>query len=147
MQSFAVGTINSAPQGCQRERGRPRRGHAVPLWQWPPLSLEAATASSVTNAADPGDGWRPRCGRSVEVLDDLVRARPLTGRNGEPDLAVTVGVERMVGDAGRLDSEVSKLVSPGHGGVAVAELGDRLPVLEARVRDRHRVLATAPEHR
>jgi hypothetical protein len=40
---------------------------------------------------------------SVEILDDLVRARPLLGRYDQVDVAATARVQRMVGDTGRVN--------------------------------------------
>src|ERR1700683_5157123 len=83
---------------------------------------------------------------SVEVLENLVRARPLAGGDDEVDVATSAPIERMVGDAPGIDAERSQLVAPGHGGALILERADGLPAVEARVADRHwRFLGQTPE--
>jgi len=50
--------------------------------------------------------------RLVEVLDDLVRARPLLGRHHEIHVAASEAVERVIGGALSVQPEASQLIAP-----------------------------------
>src|SRR5690349_1364111 len=75
---------------------------------------------------------------SVEVLDDLVRARPLLRRDDEVDIAAAEPVERVIGGASCLDAHPAQLVAPRQRGRLLLEGADGLPVLKAGVCYRHR---------
>ena len=64
---------------------------------------------------------------SVEVLDDLAGARVLLGRHHQVDVSMAEPVERVIGNAGRLDTQGSKLITPRHGRSLVLERGHGLP--------------------
>jgi predicted transcriptional regulator of viral defense system len=65
--------------------------------------------------------FRPLC----EVLDDLVRPRPLLRRYDQVDVAAAEAVERMIGGAARVDPNVPEPISPGQRRRAVLELATR----------------------
>lgn len=75
-----------------------------------------------------------------QILDDLVRLRPLVRRYDEVDVAPAEAIRWLVGDAARVKPHVSQLIAPGRSGLLIFESTDRLPVLEARIANRHRVL-------
>src|SRR5271155_519020 len=76
--------------------------------------------------------------RSLKVLEDLVRARPLTRLHNEVDVAALVAVQRMIGDARGIDAECSQLVAPRHRCVLILERADGLPSLKPRIADGNR---------
>src|SRR3984885_15721714 len=57
----------------------------------------------------------------VEVLDYLVRPRPLVGRHDEIDVAAAEAIDRPIGDAGGVDAELTEPVAPPHGGRLLLE--------------------------
>ena len=76
----------------------------------------------------------------VQVLDDLVRRRPLVGRDDEEDVAAAEAVEGVIRDAGRVQAGAPQVVTPGDRGLLILERGHGLPVGQARVADRDRRL-------
>jgi hypothetical protein len=84
--------------------------------------------------------------RLLEVLDDLVGARPLLGWHHHIDIAATESIKRLVADAGCVDAHTPKLVSPGKCRITVAEAAHGLPILEAWIANRdRRIIGSAPE--
>jgi hypothetical protein len=79
-------------------------------------------------------------GRSVEALENLIRARPLAWRYDEVDIAAPMPIQRMIGGARCVDPERSQLIAPCHGGALILERADGLPPLKARIADRDRRL-------
>src|SRR5437588_11097465 len=73
----------------------------------------------------------------VEVLDDLVGARPLLRRHDEVDLAPTEAIQWPVADATRVERHLPKAIPPGHGGRLLLEGAHGLPALQARVAHGH----------
>jgi hypothetical protein len=73
-----------------------------------------------------------------QVLENLVGARPLPGRDDDVDVAASTTVQGVVGDARRVHPERPQLVTPGHGGRLILKRADRLPAVKARIADRHR---------
>src|ERR1019366_10188658 len=78
-----------------------------------------------------------RCRASVEVLDDLVRARPLRGRDDKVDVATAEPVERVIGCAFRVEAHAAELVAPRQRRRLLLEGGDGLPVRHSRGPDQH----------
>src|SRR2546430_2963455 len=76
--------------------------------------------------------------RRSQVLDDLVRARPLVRRNDEVDIATAAAIQRMIGDARRVYAELQQLIAPRHRGGLILERADRLPSVKPRIADGHR---------
>jgi len=74
---------------------------------------------------------------SVEILDDLVRARPLLLRDHQIDVAAAESVERVIGAASRVEAHASELVAPRERCCLVLKHADCLPVLEPGVTDQH----------
>lgn len=74
---------------------------------------------------------------SVEVLNDLVGPRPLLGRDHQVDLPPAETIERVIGNATRIDTHTSKLVAPRQCRLLVLKHADGLPALQAGVADRH----------
>ncbi len=77
---------------------------------------------------------------SIEVVDDLVRSRPLGGRDHEVDLTATEPVKRMIRRAACLDAHRSQLIPPGDSRSLILERADRLPGLDPWIADENRVL-------
>jgi hypothetical protein len=78
--------------------------------------------------------------RSVEVLENLVRARPLAGSNDEVDVATPMPIQQVISDTLRVDPDCAQLVEPRHRCAVILEGADRLPTIKARVVDRDRRL-------
>lgn len=76
----------------------------------------------------------------VEVLDDLVGARPLIRRHDQIDVAVTEAIHRSVGYARGVDVELAETIAPRHRGLLILEGSHGLPAVEARIADGHRGL-------
>jgi hypothetical protein len=76
--------------------------------------------------------------KSLEIFENLVRARPLARWDDNVDIAVSASIQRMIGDARRGYPERSQLVTPGDGGVSILERTDGLPSVEARIANRNR---------
>jgi hypothetical protein len=76
--------------------------------------------------------------RSVEILEKLVCARPIRGRDHKVDVAAPKPIQWMIGDTRRAHPERPQLVTPGDSGALILEGADGLPPLKARIVDRHR---------
>jgi hypothetical protein len=82
--------------------------------------------------------------RSLEVLEDLVRARPLARLDNEVDVAVSVPIQGMISDTRRVDAERPQLVPPGHRGDLIFEGADGLPSVKPRIADGNRRILRGP---
>src|SRR5690242_1381372 len=81
----------------------------------------------------------------IEVVEDLGRARPLVGRHDEVDVAAPEPVERMVGHERGRDRERPELIAEGQAGLAILELGHRLPAVKARIANCDGILASGDD--
>lgn len=77
-------------------------------------------------------------GKRSKVLEDLVRTRPLRGRNDNVDIAMSAAIKRMISDTRRVHTERSQLVAPGHGCALILKRANRLPPVKPRIPNRHR---------
>lgn len=74
----------------------------------------------------------------AEVLDYLVGLRPLLRRDNEIDVTTTEAIERVVGDAMRINVQLTKPIAPCHGGCLLLECAHSLPALQTRIADGYR---------
>ena len=79
---------------------------------------------------------------SVEVLDDLVRPRPLLGWDDEIDVTTSESIQRVIGGATGIDMQLPKPVAPRHSGCLLLERAHCLPAIQARI-DELGALATS----
>ena len=61
----------------------------------------------------------------VEVLDDLVGTRPLLWRDDEIDVTTTEAIQRPVGDAKGIKTQLTEAIAPRHGGCPLLERAHR----------------------
>ena len=80
----------------------------------------------------PGAGQGPGLARLVQ---QLVRLRPLAGRDAQRDVAAAVLVHWVVGGDHRLVPCIGELLAPGAGGLEVVEVADHVPVVVGGVAD------------
>src|SRR5664280_619643 len=77
-------------------------------------------------------------GKRSQVLENLVRTRPLARRDDDVDVAVSATIQSMIGDARRVYPERSQLIAPGDGGTLIFKRADGLPPVKPRIANRHR---------
>ena len=65
----------------------------------------------------------------VEVLDYLVGMRPLLGRDDEIDVTATEAIQRPLGDATGINTQLTEPIPPCHGGCLLLERAHGLPAL------------------
>jgi hypothetical protein len=77
-------------------------------------------------------------GKRSQVLENLVRTRPLASRDDDVDVAVSATIQSMIGDARRVYPERSQLIAPGDGGTLIFKRADGLPPVKPGIANRHR---------
>jgi hypothetical protein len=75
--------------------------------------------------------------KSLEIFENLVRARPLARRDDNVDIALSAAIHGVIGDARRVYPKRSQLVAPGHGGALILERTDGLPPVKPRIANRY----------
>jgi hypothetical protein len=107
----------------------------------PPASV---TAASRRCCGETARSSRSACAArisSIDVVDDLVCARPLLRWDHEINLTATDSIEFVISHARGFDAHAPELVTPRHGRLLVLERADGLPPVQPWVADRNRRLA------
>jgi hypothetical protein len=107
------------------------------------MSERLTRRSAAAPRSSPGRAIiRPRPARAlvVEVVDDLVGPRPLLGWDDEVDVTPAEAIERVIGRTAGLQTHAPELITPGQCRRAILERADRLPPVQARVPNGHRLL-------